>query len=120
MFQGRFKGILVERDAYLLELSRYVILNPIRAGMTKNISDWPWSSYATTTHEVAPPAWLQVDWVLGQFSKQRKRAIEKYVNFVREGVGLPAIWHQVQNQVFLASEKKNRGQRTIVPNISGF
>ncbi|NOX76365.1 MAG: transposase [Gammaproteobacteria bacterium] len=119
VFQGRFKGILVERDPYLLELSRYVVLNPIRAGMTKNINDWPWSSYAAMTNKVAPPPWLLVDWVLGQFSKQRKRAIEKYINFVREGVGLPTIWHHVQNQVFLASEKYiNKLQLKINKNVT--
>lgn len=45
LFQGRFKAILVDSDAYLLELSRYVVLNPVRAGMVKNIADWPWNSY---------------------------------------------------------------------------
>lgn len=45
LFQGRFKGILVDSDAYLLELARYVVLNPVRAGMVKAPVDWPWSSY---------------------------------------------------------------------------
>jgi len=45
LFQGRYKAILVEREAYLLELSRYVVLNPVRAGMAKDIDDWKWSSY---------------------------------------------------------------------------
>lgn len=49
--------------------------------------------------------WLEVDWILGQFSNQRKRAVEKYVNFVREGVGLPSKWEHIQNQIFLGSEK---------------
>jgi REP element-mobilizing transposase RayT len=105
VFQGRYKGILVERDTYLLELARYVVLNPVRAGMTKNINAWKWSSYKAMIGEVTSQPWLETDWILGEFSKQRKRAIWKYSNFVREGVGLPSIWHHVQNQVFLASEK---------------
>ena len=45
LFQGRFKGILVDKDSYLLELTRYVVLNPVRAGMVKHPGKYPWSSY---------------------------------------------------------------------------
>ncbi len=45
LYQGRFKGILVERDAYLLELARYIVLNPVQASMVRSAKDWPWSSY---------------------------------------------------------------------------
>jgi putative transposase len=45
VFQGRYKGILVEKDNYLLELARYVVLNPVRAGMVRKAEAWPWSSY---------------------------------------------------------------------------
>ena len=114
VFQGRYKGILVERDEYLLELSRYVVLNPIRANMIKNIKDWKWSSYNAMIGQEDVQSWLEIDWILGRFSKQRKRAIEKYVNFVREGIGLPSIWSHLQNQIFLGSEKFiNKNQRQI-------
>ncbi|MFW2372655.1 MAG: transposase [Gammaproteobacteria bacterium] len=104
VFQGRFKGILVDRDEYLLELSRYVVLNPLRARMTKNIESWKWSSYKAITGKVSAPPWLETDWILGQFSKQRKRAIQGYINFVRAGVGLPSIWVNLKNQVFLGGD----------------
>ncbi len=45
VFQGRYKAILVQKDAYLLELSRYVVLNPVRAGMVSDVHEWQWSSY---------------------------------------------------------------------------
>ena len=48
LFQGRFKGILVDKEAYLLELSRYIVLNPVRAGMVNHPKDWKWSSYCPT------------------------------------------------------------------------
>jgi putative transposase len=48
VFQGRYKAILVERDSYLLELARYVVLNPLRARMVKRLEAWPWSSYPAT------------------------------------------------------------------------
>ena len=106
VFQGRYKGIVVERDAYLLELSRYVVLNPVRAGMVKDAGDWAWSSYlefigqSERTHE-----WLETDWILGHFGTERQRAIQHYVNFVRAGVDLPSIWLQLKGQLYLGSER---------------
>ncbi|MGR8950890.1 MAG: transposase [Gammaproteobacteria bacterium] len=104
VFQGRYKAILVEKDSYLLELARYVVLNPLRAGMVKESGDWPWSSYRAMTGVVSPPVWLETDWLLGQFDPQRKRAQEKFIDFVRAGVGLPSLWDELRNQIFLGSE----------------
>ena len=72
--------------------------------MVKNIQDWKWSSYHLIVGQSLAPPWLETNWILGQFSKQRKRAIAHYINFVREGTGLPGIWNDLKNQVFLASE----------------
>lgn len=64
LFQGRYKAILVDRDRYLLELFRYVVLNPLRAkGMVKRFEDWPWSSYRAMVRDAAKPEWLTTDWV---------------------------------------------------------
>ncbi len=60
-----------------MELSRYVVLNPMRAWMVKDAKDWPWSSYSVMTGKQDVPEWLETDWSLSQFSKQRKRAIAK-------------------------------------------
>ena len=105
VFQGRFKAILVDKEAYLLELSRYVVLNPVRARMVKNINKWPWSSYLSMTGKHTSPEWLETDWLLSHFSKQRKRAREKYINFVREGIGLLSIWTDLKKQVYLGDDK---------------
>ncbi len=91
VYQGRYKAILIEKDAYLLELSRYVVLNPIRAYMVKDLNDWRWSSYLAMVGKAQRPDWLETDWLLSQFGVQRKSVITKYYNFVREGIGLPAI-----------------------------
>ena len=104
LFQGRFKGILVERDAYLLELSRYVVLNPVRAGMVSDVSAWAWSSYRATVGLEPTPAWLEPDWVLGQFGSERRRAQAAYALFVAEGAGKSGIWEGLRHQVFLGSE----------------
>ena len=60
LLQGRFKAILVDHDAYLMELCRYVELNPVRAGMVKAVGDWNWSSYAAHVGQANAPAWLDV------------------------------------------------------------
>jgi putative transposase len=107
VFQGRFKAILVEKDSYLLELARYVVLNPLRAKMVKRLEQWPWSSYMATSGQVATPDWLQCEFILSQFSAQRARAIVKYAAFVHEGTGgkgLPNMWSQLQGQIYLGSE----------------
>ena len=65
VFQGRYKGILVEKESYLLELARYVVLNPVRAGIVDDPQQWSWSSYAAMTGEKQAPPWLQTDWILG-------------------------------------------------------
>jgi len=58
LFQGRFKAILVDREAYLLEVCRYVELNPVRAGMVAAAGDWPWSSYRAHVGLAEVPPWL--------------------------------------------------------------
>lgn len=104
VFQGRYKAILVEKDSYLLELSRYVVLNPVRAGMVGDASEWPWSSYAAITGTQAAPDWLHTHWILSQFSRQRNEAISLYRDFVRAGIGLPGQWTQLKGQVFLGTD----------------
>jgi hypothetical protein len=104
VFQGRYKAIIVEKDSYLLELARYVVLNPLRARMVKDVTAWPWSSYHAMTGTQTAPEWLQTDWILGQFATQRRRAINLYIDFVREGVGQPSVWSKLSGQVFLGSE----------------
>ena len=104
MLQGRYKAILVQKETYLLELTRYVVLNPLRAGMATQPEDWPWSSYLAMIGEVSVPPWLEADWLLAQFASQRKRAIQAYRRFVREGQGLPRPWDQVQHQLLLGDD----------------
>lgn len=105
VLQGRFKAILVERESYLLELCRYVVLNPVRARTTRKPDTYPWSSYRATVGLEAMPSWLTVDWLLTQFGQQRAAAQRKYRAFVAEGIGQDSPWAQVQGQVLLGSER---------------
>ena len=104
LFQGRYKAIIVDQDSYLLELSRYVVLNPVRAQMVNDIKDWQWSSYHSMIGTEKPPKWLETDWLLSQFSTRRIRAREYYINFVREGIGLSPIWDQTNKAGFLGDK----------------
>ena len=64
VFQGRYKAILVQKETYLKELARYIVLNPVRAQMVGEAQDWPWSSFRATTGEGPSPGWLRRDWLL--------------------------------------------------------
>ncbi len=114
VFQGRYKAILVERDSYLLELSRYVVLNPLRANMVKKLESWRWSSYLAACGQAAAPVWLQTDWLLAQFGHRRISAIEKYVRFVHEGARLPSVWAQLQGQIYLGSAEFVKKMQTQI------
>jgi len=82
LFQGRYKAILVDKDAYLLELIRYIHLNPVRAGMVSDPIDYPLSSHAAYIGHVQPPSWLTVDWGLGQFGETESAARVAYLHFM--------------------------------------
>ena len=74
VFQGRYKAIIVEKDSHLLELCRYVVLNPVRADMVSKPGEWKWSSYKSTAYAGKIPDYLTTDWVLGQFSEEKTTA----------------------------------------------
>lgn len=105
LFQGRFTAILVDKETYLLELCRYVVLNPVRAGMVKHPRSWRWSSYRAMVGEEPIPSWLTVDWLLGQLAGQRNRAREIYWRFVNEGIKQPeSPWTRLKGQIYLGSD----------------
>jgi hypothetical protein len=104
VFQGRYKAIVVQKEAYLLELCRYVVLNPVRAGMVNDVADWSWSSFSATVGLAKPQAWFHVGEVVCLFGSQRKQAIKRYVNFVQEGMRLRKPWEEISNQIYLGDE----------------
>ena len=105
LFQGRFKAIVVEKDSYLKELCRYLVLNPVRARMVKHPKGWKWSSYRATVGLERPEKWLEVDWILGQFGKEKKKAQKAYASFVADGMGnKESPWENLSNRVYLGGE----------------
>ncbi len=104
VFQGRYKAILVEKDSYLLELCRYVVFNPVRAGLTEKPAEWLWSSYRFTAGMKNPPDYLATDWILGLFNQKKPEAQKLYRKFVRAGIGLKSPWGELQGQILLGEE----------------
>ena len=105
LFQGRYKAILVDADAYLLELARYVVLNPVRAAMVDDPGAWCWSSYRAMIGQVHRPRWLATEVLLGQFGANRAEAIRCYARFVAAGIRRERIWKDLNRQVFLGDDQ---------------
>jgi putative transposase len=103
LFQGRFKAILVEKESYLLELCRYIVLNPVRVKGKGEIGAWKWSSYRATAGLASVPEFLSTDWILEQFGKNRAKAQKQYRTFVREGLE-SRPWEELKGQIYLGSE----------------
>ena len=88
LFQNRYKSILCQEDAYLLELTRYIHLNPLRAGIVKNIAaldEYPFTGHGVILGTIEAK-WQDVETVLGLFAKYKKTARRKYREFVEGGI----------------------------------
>ncbi len=104
LFQGRYKSILIQKDSHLLEVCRYVVLNPVRAKMVEKPSEWKWSSYRATAGAETAHLCLTIGWVLGQFGGKRGKAEKEYHQFVQWGIG-KSLWHEVRGQAVLGEEE---------------
>ncbi len=105
LMQGRFKGILVEKESHLLELTRYVVLNPVRAGLASSPEEWFWSSYRATAGLCDAPRWLEVAWTLQQFAPRPAVARRLYRAFVAAGSRDPQRpWLELRGQIFLGTD----------------
>ncbi|MHA1153565.1 MAG: transposase [Alphaproteobacteria bacterium] len=109
LFQGRFHAIIVEKDSHLLELCRYVVLNPVRAGMAAVPEVWPWSNYRATASGRATGLgdtdWRIDGWTLQRFGGDDADGRRAYRRFVREGIEAASPWHDLRAGGFLGGEK---------------
>ena len=114
LFQGRFKAILVDRDAYLLALCRYVERNPVAAGLVDSPLDWPWSSCRAHLGLVPTPPWLDSDGLHGYLlgrpianGRDRQRAVARYRDLVDTAqAGDANFWHDsLRGQIYLGDEQ---------------
>ena len=115
VFQGRYKAIHVEKEAYLLELSRYVVLNPVRAYMVRQPIDWPWSNYRATVGRMVVPDWINTDWILASFDIKKSRAIKAYELFVKQGKGQPSPWIELKiKYIWVAKSMSSYFRRALI------
>ncbi|MCI0468583.1 MAG: transposase, partial [Nitrospirae bacterium] len=105
LLQGRYKGFLIEKDRYLLSVSRYIHLNPVRAMIVRKPEEYGWSSYSEYIGREKKNKWLESDWILGQYSKDEARARKQYKAFVEEGLTLKGNpFKELKGGVILGSE----------------
>jgi putative transposase len=106
LFQGRFKAILVDSDSYLLEVCRYVDLNPVRALMVKRPDAYAWSSYRALAGLAEPAPWLDRQPLYEQLlpGKSAAKAAAQYADFVSQGHGVPLWETALQQQIYLGDE----------------
>ena len=104
VLQGRFKAILVEKESHLLELARYIVLNPVRAETVRHPREYQWSSYRPTAGEAESLGLLTVGWILSHFDEDLVRARTAYRQFVLEGRGVP-VWDGLKGGILLGTEE---------------
>lgn len=104
LFQGRYKAIVVDGDAYLLELARYIMLNPVRAHMVPTPGIYLWSSYRATVGMTKAPPWLSIDPLLAAFGPSRSSAVGRFTSFVAAGVTAGSLDERVSRSIFLGDD----------------
>ena len=104
-FKDDSKRFWYKKEDYLLELCRYVVLNPVRAGIVEKPEAWRWSSYQATGGLRDEPEYLTTDWILGLFNSKRVVAQRQYRAFVREGIHGGSPWTKLRGQVVLGEER---------------
>ncbi len=120
VFQGRYKAIVIDKDNYLLEICRYVALNPLRAGLVEKIGDWPWSSYLPTSGDAEAPPWLAPDAVLALFGPNQPLARSAYRSFVRQGINRQPLWNELRSQIYLGDHAFIHGAQKKIASGNDF
>lgn len=105
LLQGRHKAILVEKESYLLELARYIVLNPVRARMLHHADEWPWSSFRATAGLTPEPPFLTTEWILQAFGNTLSQSRTAFAQFIAEGNDQPSPWENLKNQIYLGSDQ---------------
>jgi hypothetical protein len=116
LFQGRYKAILIEKESHLMELHRYIHLNPVRARLEEHPREWKWSSYSEFTNPQKQKSWLRHEELLDSFGTNRTRAIKLYREFIECDLREPAVNPMVNvvAQSILGGEKFIKMIRSLV------
>jgi putative transposase len=116
LFQGRYKGIIVDKDSYLIPLSRYVHLNPVRARITERPEQYRWSSYRGYIGRENQHEWVEYSWILSQFGSRRIRANRRYREYTEEALRkkVEDPLKRLHSQVILGGEEFVKGIRGLL------
>lgn len=104
LFQGRYKGILFEKDRHLLELARHVVTNPVRVEAVIRAEFWRWSSYGAFAGGDDAPDWLTTDTILSYLGPSGPEAQAAWRDYVAEGTEAPSPWADLRGGQYLGSE----------------
>jgi putative transposase len=117
IFQGRYKAILCERETYLLELVRYVHLNPVRASLVSNLDDYPWSSHSIYLGHIDQP-FVEKEFIFKIFSENECLAVKKYLQFTGDVVdeGHRDLFSNLVDQIYLGSPEFVRSVKRRINN----
>ncbi len=118
VFQGRYKAILIQKESHLLEVARYVVLNPVRARAVKRPDRWRWSSYMGTAGLRKPHPCLTADWILSRFGKQNRRAMRRYRQFVHDGIGVKPSWGGWKGLFVMGDGRFRKKAASFFPGVS--
>jgi hypothetical protein len=115
LFQGRFKAFLIEKESYFAEVLRYVVLNPVRAGIVQQPEAYRWSSYRATAGLDEAPDWLDIHAALTAFSDDSTTAQVQYRQFVVDRIASSeCLWDRLTNGMYLGSPAWTKRMRSIV------
>jgi len=101
LFEGRYHTKIIEKDAWLLALSRHIVLNPVRLNAANRADLWRWSSYRPLAGAANPWPWLHTDWVLSQFTDDPH---QQWQDYVEQGISAPSPWRELRGGHYLGSE----------------
>ncbi len=114
LLDGRYRSVLVQKERYLLELGRSVVWSPVREGLSRQPGGWPWTNLRATAGEEPAQAWLEVDWTLTRFGRQRSAARRAYRRFIEQGRLAPSPLDEVQGQAFLGDRQFLRNAKRLL------
>ncbi|MFB3143691.1 MAG: transposase [Candidatus Methylomirabilales bacterium] len=116
LFRGRFKALVIEADSYLLELVRYIHLNPVQAGLVRKPEQYAWSSHRAFLERGSSPDWLTKEEVLGRLGARWEQAVRFYREFIQAGVPqqIKRIYGQKKAPVILGTEALKERARSLV------
>lgn len=98
--QGRYHAIIVDKEEYLLAVCRYIVLNPVRAGLVDDPALYRWSSYLDILRQRRAPKFLHTSYVLSLFAQPGRNAVDEYKAFVMEGLG-EELWSKLRGNMIL-------------------